>query len=90
MIRGELWYETYLIDKQKQIYHCTVYYKNGVIESEGTVLKDGTRDGEWKEYFFKDDFENGPVTTYYENGNVKVKGQYIYMGRTCWKLLLLL
>jgi len=48
---GELWYETYLIDKQKQIYHCTVYYKNGVIESEGTVLEDGTRDGKWKEYF---------------------------------------
>ncbi|MDR0874117.1 MAG: hypothetical protein LBN27_11735 [Prevotellaceae bacterium] len=48
---GKLWYETYLVDEQKQTYHCTVYYKNGVVESEGTVLEDGTQNGEWKEYF---------------------------------------
>ena len=45
------WSETRLVDKERQIYYRTYYYKNGVIESEGTVLKDGTRDGEWKEYF---------------------------------------
>ena len=45
------WSETRLVDKEKQIYYRTYYYKNGTIESEGTVLKDGTRDGEWKEYF---------------------------------------
>jgi len=40
-----------LIDKEKQIYHCTTYYKNGVVESEGTLLEDGRKDGAWKEYF---------------------------------------
>ena len=51
---GELRHETHLIDKQKQIYYRTFYYRNGAIEAEGTVLEDGEYllpNGEWKEYF---------------------------------------
>ena len=48
---GELCSETYWIDKEKKMYHYTDYYKNGVIESEGTALEDGRIDGERKEYY---------------------------------------
>jgi hypothetical protein len=54
---GELWYETYDIDKTKGTYYAKAYYKNGNLKEEGANKKNGTKKGKglrvdhWKMYY---------------------------------------
>ena len=61
------------------------YYKNGVIEIQGS-MKNGKRDGLWKSYYedgspwsetiFKDGKKNGKTTTWYDNEKKRYDGFY--------------